>query len=259
VAAVLGVARTDGAAGRLAAAPVLQPIPAAAAQATPGTAVPEPEPVPAAVAPVAPAAPGDFAFLATDGTRPVRYDPCTPIHYAVNLTLAPAGALTDVQQAVQRLSQATGLSFVFDGTTDEIPQAHRGMVKNGRYPGWPPVLIAWAKPGTTDLLTAGAIGEGGSTWFGNPGSEVYVTGVVAIDASQNAKLVPGFGGDSVGSVLLHELGHVVGLDHVADTSQIMYATVTNKPAVYGSGDLAGLANLGSSQGCLRHPNPAWAA
>jgi len=92
VAAVLGVARTDGAAGRLAAAPVLQPIPAAAAQATPGTAVPEPEPVPAAVAPVAPAAPGDFAFLATDGTRPVRYDPCTPIHYAVNLTLAPAGA-----------------------------------------------------------------------------------------------------------------------------------------------------------------------
>ena len=207
----------------------------------------------------APVATGDFAFLAHDGDRPVRYDPCTPIHYIVNLTRAPAGASTDVRQAIAELSQATGLTFVADGTTDEVPMAHRGMQKNSRYPGWPPVLIAWVDPAQSDLLSGGAIGEGGSTWIGNPGSEVYVTGIVAIDATQNRKLAPGFGGDSVGSVLLHELGHVVGLDHVADATQIMYATVTGKPAVYGQGDLAGLSELGRSHGCLHHPNPAWAS
>jgi hypothetical protein len=233
--------------------------PAGARTSRPETAAQLPEAAPAAApATPAPLPSGDFAFLATDGSRPVRYDPCTPVHYMVNLALAPAGASTDVQQAVRRISDATGLSFVYDGTTDEVPQAHRGIARNSRYPGWPPVLIAWVKPGTSDLLSGGAIGEGGSTWFGNPGSEVYVTGVVAIDASQNAKLTPGFGGDSVGSVLLHELGHVVGLDHVADTSQIMFATVTEKPAVYGPGDLAGLAQLGRGQGCLRHPAPTWA-
>src|SRR4051794_13990591 len=243
---VLGVARTEGASDRAVASPV-GPLPAG--QEAAAAPAPAPTPTPA----------GNYGFLATDRDRPVRYDPCTPIHYAANLALAPAGALADLQGAVQRLSQATGLSFVFNGTTDEVPQAHRGMTKNSRYRGWPPVLIAWVQPGASDLLTNGAIGEGGSTWFGNAGSEVYVTGVVAIDASQNDKLTPGFGGDSVGAVLLHELGHVVGLDHVADRSQIMFATVTDKPAAYGSGDLAGLALLGRGQGCLRQPDPAWAA
>src|SRR4051812_19285635 len=242
-AVVLGAARTLGAGDRAVASPVGAPPAPAPAHA------PIPTPVPA----------GNYGFLATDGDRPVGYDPCTPIPYTVNLALAPAGALAALQEAVQRLGQATGLSFVYDGPTDEIPQAHRGIAKNTRYRGWPPVLIAWAHPGSTDLLTNGAIGEGGSTWFGNPGNEVYVTGVVVIDASQNDKLTPGFGGDSVGAVLLHELGHVVGLDHVADRSQMMFATVTDKPAVYGSGDLAGLALLGRGQGCLRQPDPAWAA
>ena len=61
-----------------------------------------------------PAAPADaashYAFLALDQGRPVRYDPCQPIHYTVNVAQAPASALTDLQEAVHRVSAATGLA-----------------------------------------------------------------------------------------------------------------------------------------------------
>ena len=247
--------------------------PTAATKATPTskpTVAPTPTTTPPATAPPAPATtpaaaadPNDpathYAFLAMDGTRPVRYDPCTPVHYVVNTAEAPANGLDDLTEAVARLSAATGITFVFDGLTGEVPAAHRGMAKNDRYPnGWPPVLVGWAQPAESDLLTGGAIGEGGSTWYGAAGSEAYVTGVVVIDGSQTAKLNPGFGGNSLGAVLMHELGHVIGLDHVDDTSQIMFATVTDKPAVFAPGDLSGLRQLGRASGCQRAPRAPWA-
>jgi predicted Zn-dependent protease len=58
-------------------------------------------------------------------------------------------------------------------------------------------------------------------------------------------------------VLMHELGHVIGLDHVSDQSQIMYQTVTTKQSVFGAGDLAGLQLLGRPAGCLAVPAPPW--
>jgi len=45
-------------------------------------------------------------------------------------------------------------------------------------------------------------------------------------------------------VALHELGHLVGLEHVPDTNQVMYPSVNVNLASYAAGDLAGLAALG---------------
>jgi hypothetical protein len=194
---------------------------------------------------------GHYAFLASDQGRPVRYNPCQPIHYRANLSQAPPNALDDLQQAIRRVSAASGLTFVYDGESTEIPNSHRDLHGADQLPtGWVPVIVAWAKPADTDLLGGGSIGEGGSTWSGFPGHEVYVTGLVVIDSTQNSKLAAGFGGRSLGALLLHELGHLVGLDHVTDETQIMYPTVTGKPAVYGAGDLAGLELLGADQGCI---------
>jgi len=199
-----------------------------------------------------------YAFMATDQGRPMRYDPCTPIHYVVNSALAPASGMADLTEALRRITVANGLQFAFDGYTDETPASHRGVAEDPRYPGqWPPVLIGWVKPGQSDLFSGGALGEGGSTWYGVPGSQVYVTGVVALDATQNGQLAAGFGGDSEGGVLMHEVAHVVGLDHVNDQTQIMYPTVTNKPSVFGAGDLAGLQLLGRPAGCMAVPPPPW--
>ncbi len=49
---------------------------------------------------------------------------------------------------------------------------------------------------------------------------------------------------SLGAVVLHEIGHVVGLQHVGPSTQIMSAGgPRNSPGHFGTGDLAGLATL----------------
>ena len=59
----------------------------------------------------------EYRFLATVGGKPVRWNPCEPIHYVVNIREAPPGSLQDVQEAISRVSVDTGVTFVFDGST----------------------------------------------------------------------------------------------------------------------------------------------
>ena len=47
-----------------------------------------------------------------------------------------------------------------------------------------------------------------------------------------------------GSILLHELGHLVGLDHVPDEGELMYPQSITQ-TTYGPGDREGLARLGA--------------
>ncbi|MBI3649388.1 MAG: matrixin family metalloprotease, partial [Actinobacteria bacterium] len=58
---------------------------------------------------------------------------------------------------------------------------------------------------------------------------------------------------SDGLVLMHELGHIVGLDHVKDPNEVMFESrVLPGAAVddWGPGDLEGLHLLGRDAGCL---------
>ena len=48
-------------------------------------------------------------------------------------------------------------------------------------------------------------------------------------------------------VIEHELGHVVGLDHVNDATQLMNPSETPTVTGYAAGDLSGLAILGEGQ------------
>lgn len=51
------------------------------------------------------------------------------------------------------------------------------------------------------------------------------------------------------STVLHELGHVAGLDHVAQKGEVMYPSLTvTSPVLYGAGDRAGLAALAAERG-----------
>jgi len=204
------------------------------------------------------AASGGYTFEATnsDGT-PVRWDACQPIHYLVDLRQAPSGAADDLARAIAMVSQATGLTFVSDGTTAAVPTT--SWITGGSLGanGWPDVLIGWTTPGATDLQMTD--GMGGITqyeaagWSGHP--DAMVAAVVALNVDTDTG--PGFGVTGRGALLLHELGHVVGLGHSGDPTQMMYPVRTRMPGAYGAADLAGLARLGDG-GCTAIPTRAQA-
>jgi hypothetical protein len=236
------------------------PIPTSAAPAPP-TQVPPPT-APSVTFAAAAAVTGAYAFEQrnADGS-PARWDPCTPIHYLVNLAAAPPGAAADVAGAIARVAAATGLTFVDDGSSSEVPSQSRPTEEPALYGHrWAPLLIAWTHSGATDYITTdGALGEGGATWVARVGGpKVYVTGEIAIDADTTRALADGFGsGTTVGLLLLHGLGHTVGLAHVDDQAEVMYPVLKPRPAAaYGPGDLAGLAALGRGAGCDPAPPAA---
>ena len=196
-------------------------------------------------------------FVDAETGDAVRYDPCTPIHYVVNPALAPDGGLEDVHTAMRLTAEASGLDFVYDGETDEAPSATRPTYLPDRYgERWAPVLIAWsndmsaAAPAGTDWQT---LGLAGSSFERNEDGElVYVSGQAVFNAG--AGLKSGFAGETWGQVILHEIGHIVGLNHVSDPQSVMNPVHGLRPAAWGHGDRRGLWELGLGSGCLSPPN-----
>jgi hypothetical protein len=200
-----------------------------------------------------PAGTGGFEFMRTQtGTprTPVAFDPCRPVHYVVNVAGAPSDASALLSRAIARVQTATGLQFVFDGTTDEQPDKQRALYQPSRYDKrWAPVLIAWSDEAAYPELAGYIAGIGGAdAVYGRGNRLVYVTGQVVLDRQQlSIAAMPDRA--LVEATILHELGHLVGLDHTSDRSQIMFSESEFDVRDYGVGDLRGLAALGT-QACF---------
>lgn len=193
---------------------------------------------------------GGYVFLArqADGTTPVAWDPCRPIHYVVRETGAPPDGDALLAAAIARVETATGLRFVDDGTTDEVPTLpQRPEYQPQRYGDrWAPVLVAWSDQDEVPMM-AGVLGRAGPATFdsGRPGGKRYVSGIVVLSRSGIAGLIGvGKEGQAEG-VVLHELGHLVGLDHSGDPGQVMFSESFSPYSDYLAGDLRGLARLGA--------------
>jgi hypothetical protein len=205
---------------------------------------------------------GPHAFLQQlpDGT-PYRWDPCRPIHYAVNPDDEPSGAGAVVREAIGRISDATGIRFVDDGTTTETVDQQIGSAFQSNLPDrsrYLPVLIAFVPGEHFDFIadTTRALAFGEPYRGEGDLAHTYVSGVVAIDASQ--PLPAGFGSRwSLGPVLMHELGHVMGLAHVGAGDELMWSpqvrghdrTPDLTQTDWGPGDLEGLRLVGRDAGC----------
>jgi hypothetical protein len=259
------LARGDLAGGDLAGGPARDP--AEAPWPSPGAPVPpsivgpdRPTPTrapsgrPLGSPPPVPADAGPHRFLHSQGRArtPLAYDPCRPVNMVVNPRTAPPGGAALLDQALDRIAQATGLHIRVEGLTDERPVLGRMSFQPQRYGDrWAPVLIAWSDPVELPALDGPIGGIAGSAAYRRHAwhPAVYVSGLVALDGPQLAEMLDGPDGERiVRTVMLHELGHLLGLDHVDDPTQVMFASGT--AADYQPGDLAGLAQLGSGR-CVR--------
>ena len=186
---------------------------------------------------------GPYAFMATQrgSDSPVGFSPCRPVEYAVNPAGAPDGWREDVRASIGAVARATGLRFEYVGTTDDRDFDDR----IGAGGDAEPVLLGWADQEEVSALEGDVAGIGGATMVERGGLRGYVTGSVVLDTASTDRLAYERDGQALHrGLLMHELGHVVGLDPVDDRGELMYAEGVSRPD-FGPGDLAGLARLGA--------------
>jgi hypothetical protein len=193
---------------------------------------------------------GAFTFMAHqpgDPQTPVTYDPCRPILVRVNPDGGPDDAVALVRDALAEVSRLTGLVLRYDGTSTERPHWDSAFVPSilGRALSRP-VLVTWARASEVADLAGDVAGVGGSVPVpGDDGVVRYLTGAVTLDATTYAELAHRPNGErAMRAILLHELGHVVGLGHVQDPAELMNADNEGQ-LDFGPGDRAGLARVGS--------------
>ena len=197
-----------------------------------------------------------FAFLDPPGPNGEvdRWDPCVPIHYVVDVTIGPASAKADIAWAFAQVSKATGLRFIYDGTTAEQPDDKRKDIRHTKAGWrWAPVLVALVPDSV--FHGKGLHADKDSLAYTDPdiysddaGDAQIVTAQVVVDAddiTDGGHEDPG----ALGPTLLHEFGHLVGLDHVHRKGEIMQPDGGGVTA-YGRGDLAGLHYVGRAHGCI---------
>lgn len=206
------------------------------------TPAPEPDVIGSGLAPRAAT---DFAVL-----QGFRWNPCATIPVYLHRGDAPASVGRMVRQALDQARAATGLTFSLEGSTRTVPFSrswNRRVPTDGLYVGFstkrdvPALKGAVAGLGGPGILERNSAGQG-----------VIASGGAVIDTDEWGRLRPGFiRGLSRGSLLLHELGHAIGLEHASAKGEVMFPYLNRRsPGTYAPGDLAGLERLGADHGCL---------
>ena len=104
------------------------------------------------------------------------------------------------------------------------------------------MLIAWANSDEVPDLEGSTAGIGGSTPARVRQRVQFVTGMVVLDTDAYDRMELRGDERSQELILAHELGHVLGLDHVDDVGELMNAEYVGQDG-FGPGDRDGLQRL----------------
>lgn len=204
---------------------------------------------------------GEYALMKDEETgEPYLFDPCRPIYWVVNPNNEPARARTLLKAAFAQISRHSGLKFVYSGETDEEWNPDRDLA-NTTYPNinseWNPVVVWYLKESDFQeassqygyIDAAGFAGPEAIESRGVNRKLVSVSGTVTLDATWTAKALRQGLEQDVWWVLAHEIGHVIGLDHVEDDTHLMSEDGASYEE-FAPGDLQGLSVVGG-QDCLK--------
>ncbi len=232
---------------------------------TPRRALTEPAPTPDVNPGVVPVPPpdSDYDYLqeargsnfslgayALAGRRYYGWDPCDPITYAVNAQRATQEQVAALNAAIRDVEDASGFDLVYVGqatgslNTDSVdPRVVGG--------GEAMAVFGFSDPYETPILAGGTIGIGGlgdgidgrTAVTKQPGDQfawIVRDGFAIADISD----VPG--APQLRATFAHEIGHMVGLDHVNAPGELMRPVLTGQNT-FGNGDKNGLFNIGEPQ------------
>jgi len=174
-----------------------------------------------------------FLTVARNGA-PARWNPCSTLTWRIDFSGVPKGFSKKAFkrtaiESMRQIRKATGLQI--------------RLITDRR--ATPSILVRFAR--TKDMPGDDVLGYA-SVSVGGVGDEIVLADIV-LDATAPLR-------DDVSwlgwkTVVLHEMGHAVGLNHAEDSSQVMFAYV-NGAQTFLSGDLAALRMVGATNGCLKH-------
>ena len=175
----------------------------------------------------------DWTWLSHRGAR---WDPCRTITYRINPRGSYRGATADTRRAFRQVGQVTGFRFAYLGrTTREVRRSQLGY-----HPAGTDVVVDWQSPKEEAGLAGRVVGIGGHWVQGDR----RFNGYMLLDRTDRHPRA------TWRQVMTHEIGHVLGLGHAHSRRQLMYGVSSPINALLGAGDLAALARVGASQGCL---------
>ena len=199
-----------------------------------------------------------FKFMAySENGIPVYFKGCGPIDYFIRQNYASSQDISIVKTALSNLADGAGRSFNFKGLSENT----EGVAPPGS------VLIDFTNERESKELRkaqskAQSDSESGVAGLGGPGipiftntprfnSQVSTDGTISI----NQRYWPGLSTEDKITVIMHEMGHVLGLDHpVNGTNQLMDASGSYYNTSLGKGDLLGLQILSALGGCREFPD-----
>lgn len=162
---------------------------------------------------------------------PVGWRPCSTVTWA-EFGNGPRGAL---RYAFRTMSAATGLRFV------PARPGHRYAAD---------LIIRWQPAARTeDLTKLGLLG------YAVPRKEAAARFWSAADIRVNRDAALAGSPALRRALVLHELGHAVGLGHVTDSEQLMYPIVRDGRDGFGPGDLEGLREIQRPELCFAASAP----